>query len=296
MIFKSKEDVRPQCDERIPLVDLELGGKAWDCQAHGGRTGFCSFCWVLPCSRCAPSARTTSNFGFWAGPPDCFATGRTLFRRENPCAVRSGRRTDHVHCRRRIAGWAVLLYIRGRDLLVPLMVITPILVGFAGARVLLWPDSLPLRMAVEVGLPHSFCLTASVALLRARRGRWDPSAWLLALCLPSLHLSWPPFTDSVPKGAFLGCGNCAGIKHAAGCIRPGPDANPPAARGAGDHRQRGQRPAIWECGAVRSRGIAAVDASPGRLVPSARRRQSGRDSCGRAFLRFPARRRLRSCE
>ncbi len=35
---------------------------------------------------------------------------------------------------------AVLLYVRGRDLLVPLMVITPILAGFAGARVLLWPD------------------------------------------------------------------------------------------------------------------------------------------------------------
>src|SRR5438309_4174923 len=45
----------------------------------------------------------------------------------------------------------VLLYTRGRDLLLPLTVITPVLVGFAGARVLLWPDSLPVRMAVEVG-------------------------------------------------------------------------------------------------------------------------------------------------
>jgi PAS domain S-box-containing protein len=97
---------------------------------------------------------------------------------------------------------AVLLYTRGRDLIVPLMVITPILVGFAGARILLWPDSLPLRVAVEVGY-RIILLTASIALLRARRGRWEPAAWLLALCLPCLHLSWSPFTDRVPGAAFL---------------------------------------------------------------------------------------------
>ena len=97
---------------------------------------------------------------------------------------------------------AVLLYTRTRDLIVPLMVITPVLVGFAGARVLLWPDSLPLRVAVEVGY-RIILLTASIALLRARRGRWEPSAWLLALCLPLLHLSWSPFTDRVPAAAFL---------------------------------------------------------------------------------------------
>src|SRR5262249_39540569 len=43
---------------------------------------------------------------------------------------------------------AVLLYTRTRDLILPLMVITPVLVGFSGARVLLWPDSLPLRVAL----------------------------------------------------------------------------------------------------------------------------------------------------
>src|ERR1035441_4243115 len=39
MIFRSKEDVRPQCDERNPLVDLEYGCKAWFGQADGGRIG-----------------------------------------------------------------------------------------------------------------------------------------------------------------------------------------------------------------------------------------------------------------
>src|SRR6266576_2329950 len=97
---------------------------------------------------------------------------------------------------------AVLLYTRGRDLVLPLMVIIPVLVGFAGARILLWPDSLPLRVAVEVGY-RIILLTASIALLRARRGRLEPSAWLLALALPLLHLSWSPFTDRVPGAAVL---------------------------------------------------------------------------------------------
>ncbi len=97
---------------------------------------------------------------------------------------------------------AVLLYTRSRDLFLPLTVITPILVGFAGARILLWPDSLPLRMAVEVGY-RIILVTASVAMLRSRRGRWEPFAWLLALALPLLHLSWPPFTDRVPSPTFL---------------------------------------------------------------------------------------------
>ncbi len=95
---------------------------------------------------------------------------------------------------------AILLYARSRELVVPLAVITPILVGFAGARVLLWPDSLPLRVAVEVSY-RILLLTAALVLLRARRGRWEPAAWLLALSLVSLHLAWGPFTDRVPTSA-----------------------------------------------------------------------------------------------
>ncbi|HZC23990.1 MAG TPA: GAF domain-containing protein, partial [Candidatus Binatia bacterium] len=97
---------------------------------------------------------------------------------------------------------AVLAYTRSRDLILPLLVITPVLVGFAGARVLLWPDSLPLRVAVEVGY-RIILLTASIALVRSRRGRWESAAWLLALTLPLIHLSWSPFTDSVPAAASL---------------------------------------------------------------------------------------------
>src|SRR5215469_3494042 len=97
---------------------------------------------------------------------------------------------------------AVLLYARVRDLIVPLMVITPILVGFAGARVLLWSESLPLRFALEISY-RVVLVVASVALLRARRGRWHFSAWLLALCLLSLHLAWAPLTEQVPAAALV---------------------------------------------------------------------------------------------
>lgn len=97
---------------------------------------------------------------------------------------------------------AVLLYARGRDLLLPLMVITPVLVGFAGARVLLWPDSLPVRMALELAY-RIVLLTAAVALVRARRGRWEFPAWIVAICLPTLHLSWPGFADAIPSGAYI---------------------------------------------------------------------------------------------
>jgi PAS domain S-box-containing protein len=97
---------------------------------------------------------------------------------------------------------AVLFYTRSRNLIVPLAVITALLVGLGGARVLLAPDSVPLRIAVEVSY-RIILLTAAIALLRARRGRWEPAAWLVAFCLLFLHLSWPPFTDFVPEAAFL---------------------------------------------------------------------------------------------
>jgi len=105
---------------------------------------------------------------------------------------------------------AVFVYAQFRDLIIPLAVITPVLVGFAGARILLWPDSLPLRMGIEVSY-RLILLTASFALLRARRGRWDTSAWLVAFSLPFLHLSLPGFTDRVPALAYAAAELAAGV-------------------------------------------------------------------------------------
>jgi PAS domain S-box-containing protein len=98
---------------------------------------------------------------------------------------------------------AVLLYTRSRNLILPLAVITPLLVGLAGARVLLAPESVPLRMAVEISY-RILLVTAALVLLHARRGRWHPAAWLVAISLPMLHLPWPPLTNRLPEAVSLG--------------------------------------------------------------------------------------------
>ncbi len=97
---------------------------------------------------------------------------------------------------------SVLLYAQCQDLMMPLMVITPILAGFAGARVLLCPESMPLRMTLEISY-RLVLWVASVALLRARRGRWDSASWALSFCLPFVQLYWHPYTDYVPRSAYL---------------------------------------------------------------------------------------------
>src|SRR5579871_4738872 len=86
----------------------------------------------------------------------------------------------------------VLVYIRDRNLLAPIAAITACVAGFAVARALLWPEILPLRFALEISY-RMVLLTAATALLRARRGRWEPAAWLLAGCLLVQHLAWAPF-------------------------------------------------------------------------------------------------------
>jgi PAS domain S-box-containing protein len=97
---------------------------------------------------------------------------------------------------------AVFVYIRERNLLVPLAAITLSVAGFAVARVLLWPDSLTLRVALEVSY-RIVLLTAALALLRARQGRWELRAWLLASCLLVQHLSWRLFTSEIPARNFV---------------------------------------------------------------------------------------------
>jgi PAS domain S-box-containing protein len=97
---------------------------------------------------------------------------------------------------------AVLVYIREKNLLAPLAAITAIVAGAALARAVLWPDSLPLRVALEVSY-RIILLTAAIALLRARKGRWELGAWLLAACMVVQHLSWVPFTSQIPGGIVV---------------------------------------------------------------------------------------------
>ena len=139
---------------------------------------------------------------------------------------------------------AVLVYARMRDLILPLMVITPVLVGFAGARVLLWPDSLPLRVALEISY-RFVLLTAAVSLLRARRGRWEPAAWLLALTLPmlascvvSLHRWRTGWSFDCDRG-------CAWPEHAAGRIRRGARADAAIGGHAAHYARNYRGAAVW---------------------------------------------------
>ena len=57
---------------------------------------------------------------------------------------------------------AIFVYIRERNLLAPLAAITVSVAGFAVARVLVWPDSLPLRFALEISY-LTILLTAAIA-------------------------------------------------------------------------------------------------------------------------------------
>src|SRR6202451_1416062 len=97
---------------------------------------------------------------------------------------------------------AVLMYSRSRELLKPMAVITPLLAGFAAARLLLWPDSLPMRVALELGY-RIILFTGAIALLRARRGRVDGGAGVRAVSVPFLYL---PVNSlfSVPTSLFPG--------------------------------------------------------------------------------------------
>ena len=97
---------------------------------------------------------------------------------------------------------AVLVYIRSRNLLAPLAAVTASVAGFAVARTLLWPDSLTLRVALEVSY-RIVLLTAAIALLRARRGRRELLPWAISVGLLSQHLSWPLLAIRVPGGVLV---------------------------------------------------------------------------------------------
>src|SRR5208282_847397 len=105
---------------------------------------------------------------------------------------------------------AIFVYIKERNLLAPLAAVTLSTAGFAVARVLLWSDSLPLRVALEVSY-RIILLTAAIALLRARRGRREMASWMLAAFLLAQHLNWPPFTNQVPAGVFAAVDIALGV-------------------------------------------------------------------------------------
>jgi hypothetical protein len=65
---------------------------------------------------------------------------------------------------------AILAYTQARPRFAPLAAITLSVIGFAAARALLWPDIVPLRIALEVAY-RIILLAATFGLIRSRWGR-----------------------------------------------------------------------------------------------------------------------------
>jgi two-component system NtrC family sensor kinase len=91
---------------------------------------------------------------------------------------------------------AIFSYTRQKNWQGPLVAVILSLAGFAAARALFWSDVPALRGLLEISY-RIILLGAAVAWLRARRGRREPGAWMLASCLLLLHVSWPPITTGV---------------------------------------------------------------------------------------------------
>ncbi len=97
----------------------------------------------------------------------------------------------------------VFVYTQTRKLLIPLAVVAVLLTSYAAVRVLFWPDSLPLRVGLEISYRIVACVAAA-ELIRFHWARTTVGVWLFCLTLPYFHLSWaplnvyyPPATDAI---------------------------------------------------------------------------------------------------
>ena len=97
---------------------------------------------------------------------------------------------------------AICVYTHANKALLPLSVIAVVLVGYAVARELLWPDVVMARVPLEVAY-RLIAIGAAVQLMRSRWGRWEIGPWLLSTCLLFLHLEWTPLTGGIPPSVFL---------------------------------------------------------------------------------------------
>jgi hypothetical protein len=97
---------------------------------------------------------------------------------------------------------AVFVYAHAKDLVLPLLLIGITVLAYSVVRVLLWPDSLTLRVALEVAY-RLIAFTAAMILIRFRWSRWEIGPWLLSISLVMLHLDWVPVNVHLPPGSSL---------------------------------------------------------------------------------------------
>src|ERR1051326_8959285 len=74
---------------------------------------------------------------------------------------------------------SIFLYSHARSFLMPLLAISLAVIGYAVGRALMWPDSLTLRVALEVSY-RLIAVAAAVQLVRFRWGRGEIGPWFLA--------------------------------------------------------------------------------------------------------------------
>ncbi len=97
---------------------------------------------------------------------------------------------------------AVFVYAQARDLVLPLVLIGVTVVAYSVLRALLWPESLTLRVALEVSY-RLIALTTAVVLIRFRWSRWEIGPWLFSVSLLMLHLDWLPVNMHLRPGSAL---------------------------------------------------------------------------------------------
>src|SRR5437762_2662026 len=97
---------------------------------------------------------------------------------------------------------AVFVYTNARDFLLPLLLTSIAVIAYAAARALLWPDSVTLRVALEIAY-RLIALTASLQLIRFRWARWEIGAWLLSLTVLLQPMKLAPITAHLPPGFSL---------------------------------------------------------------------------------------------
>ncbi len=97
---------------------------------------------------------------------------------------------------------AIFVYTHARKAVLPLMLVTLGLMGYAVARACFWPQAFGPRLGLEVAY-HLVTLTAACRLIRCRWARWEIAPWLLAMSLSLLHLKWEPVNRHLPAGFGL---------------------------------------------------------------------------------------------
>jgi len=89
---------------------------------------------------------------------------------------------------------AILMYCHARRTLPTLLVVMALSVGFAVARVILWPHQPVLRAALEA-MYRCMSLVAAARLAGFFWRRWRFGPWLLVITLLLWHLDWGPWAQ-----------------------------------------------------------------------------------------------------